>query len=71
MKRLATLLIALSGSPALIGVANAGGSDSAPGSSAMPIAMCHQYCAFANAQQTRLAQRRAPRAPAAQAGRAG
>lgn len=53
MRRLATILIALSASPLLIAGTNIQPpSDPPPPRGAdMPIGMCHQYCAIANAQR--------------------
>ena len=53
MRRLATILIALAASPLLIAGTNiqAPSDPPPPGGTDMPIALCHQYCAIANAQR--------------------
>ena len=53
MRRLATILIALSASPVLIAGTNIQPPSDPPPSrgAGIPIGMCHQYCAIANAQR--------------------
>lgn len=51
MRRLATILIALAASLAGVTGTAIGTSDSSPRERDMPIGMCHQYCAIANAQR--------------------
>ena len=57
MRRLATILIALSASLPAIAGTTIRPSDSSPRGRDMPIGMCHQYCAIANAQRAAAAQR--------------